>query len=165
MMRNRRCSLRSKSAAFTLLEIMISLTIFMIAMIPISWTLMRLTKDSTETVLHTRAVFLAQEKAEEILRDDTVAAPSTTGRAGAASRQTSDWEMTKAIRQLSTPTDPKVCPSNPQLYYCYNGSSILYDSSTPEGANNIARVIILRNYVEPSQITGKDVIYELRFHE
>ncbi len=156
-----------RKAAFTLIEIIIAMTIFLVALIPISWVLISFLKESNNTVLHTRAVFLAQEKAAEVLRDDT-----TTDYVNylidfndhSQHIPTTNWAMYNSIKDRTVPTDPLVYPGNPQLYYCFSGSSIIYDKNTDEGKDGIARVIVLRNPVEnPADITAKDVLYELRF--
>lgn len=95
----------------------------------------------------TKAVMLAQMKAEEIRRDDDT---STT--------------LVTAIRNLNTPTAPITFTQDPELAYQFSGNSLLYAGQTPEGDPGVARVII--RYSPEFRQSGnpnKDILYELRF--
>lgn len=136
-----------RRGAFSLLELLIALAIMMIAFIPIAGMLSKMLTNTYDNERHTKSVFLAQQKADEIRRDDNLLG-----------------NMVSAIKALTMPTVPVVSPVENRFAYCFTGRSILYHSSTPEGADGIARVLIIDALVtDPAAITRKDVIYEMRF--
>lgn len=138
---------RRKSAGFTLIELLIAMSILLVALIPISMALTQMQTLSNDNVITTRAAYLALQKAEELRRDDTNTA-----------------DMVNAVKARTVPTTPVIATHAPKLAYCFTGKSILYDSSTPEGADGIGRVLVINSDVtDPAKITRKDVLYELRF--
>ena len=138
---------RRKSAGFTLIELLIAMSILLVALIPIGSALTQMQTMSNDNVVTTRAAYLALQKAEELRRDDT----NTTG-------------LLKTVKERTVPTAPVIATHVPKLAYCFTGKSLLYDSSTPEGADGIARVLVINsNVTDPAKITRKDVLYELRF--
>lgn len=146
---------------FSLVEVLVSITIFLVGAVLIVYLFPRTLEAAREAELQTKAAFLAQMKAEEIRRDDDQL--RTLGQMIAKLGE-SDPEN----QALST-TDPIVFPLEPDLSYVFYGKSVLYANEqppVPEGDAGVARVLILRNRGgQPPQkpIQPRDVIYELRF--
>lgn len=101
---------------FSLLEAIVALTILISGIIVIIFMFPQVLGAARDSELETRAVFLAQRKAEEIRRDDDGVNTLING-----------------IRNLNTPTTPVTFPQDPELAYQFSGRSILYNGTTPEG--------------------------------
>lgn len=136
---------RHGAAAFTLLEMLVSMAILLIGIIPIVFLLPNTLSARREASLKTRAAVLAQRKAEEIRRDNDIIGTVTT-----------------VIRMRTEPTDPMVFPEDGDLAYAFWGRSLLYTAS-PQGDPNVPRVIIVRADRPAGPIRAKDVVYEHRF--
>jgi prepilin-type N-terminal cleavage/methylation domain-containing protein len=155
--------------AFTLIELLIAITILLIALIPLLGALYRIVILSDEDVLKTQAMFLAQQKAEEIRLNDNWNYLGTSQNNAAPSTPLSthnNHNFFDSVSLRTVPTIPIIDPVNRRLAYCFTGSSIVYDHSTPEGADGISRILIINPAItDPTQITRKDVFYELRFYQ
>jgi type II secretory pathway pseudopilin PulG len=134
-------------AAFTLLEAIVSLSILLVGIVMILVLFPRFLISARDAEHETKAVMLAQMKAEEIRRDDDT---SNT--------------LVNAIRNLPSPTAPVEFTQDPELAYQFSGTSLLYGGVTPEGDPGVARVIIRYSpNFRQSTSPNKDVLYELRF--
>jgi len=132
---------------FTLLEAIVSLSILLVGIVLIIVLFPRFLISARDAELETKAVMLAQMKAEEIRRDDDT---SST--------------LVNAIRNLNTPTAPMEFTQEPDLAYQFSGTTLLYGGETPEGDPGVARVIVRYspNFRQSSN-PNKDILYELRF--
>lgn len=132
---------------FTLLEAIVSLSILLVGIVLIIVLFPRFLISARDAELETKAVMLAQMKAEEIRRDDDT---SST--------------LVNAIRNLNTPTAPMEFTQEPDLAYQFSGTTLLYEGETPEGDPGVARVIVRYspNFRQSSN-PNKDILYELRF--
>lgn len=131
----------------SLLEAIVSLSILLVGIIMILTFFPRFLVAARDAEMETKAVMLAQLKAEEIRRDD-----DTSG------------TLVMAIRNLTVPTQPMQFTQAPELAYQFSGRSILYEGQTPEGDDGVARVII--RYAPQFRVSNNpdhDVLYELRF--
>ena len=146
------CTQAATARGFSLVEALVSITIFLVGAVLIVFLFPRALEAAREAELQTKAAFLAQMKAEEIRRDDDQL--RTLG---------------QMIAGLTDTTDPVVFSQEEDLSYVFSSRSILYRNENPpvpEGDDNVARVLILRNRGgKPPQkpIQPRDVIYELRF--
>lgn len=132
---------------FSLLEAIVALTILIAGVVGIIFMFPQVLGNARHSEMQTRAVFLAQRKAEEIRRDDDVANT-----------------LINAIRDSNTPTAPVTFPQDPELAYQFSGQSILYDAASPEGTPGVARVIVRYSpEFRTSSNPDKDVLFELRF--
>lgn len=137
----------SRFRAFTLLEAIVSLSILLVGIVMIIVLFPRFLISAREAELESKAVMLAQMKAEEIRRDD-----DTSG------------TLINAIRNLPAPTAPLTFTQDPELAYQFSGTSILYEGETPAGDPGVARVIIRYSpEFRESASPNKDILYELRF--
>ena len=137
----------SRRGGFTILEAIVSLSILLVGIVLILILFPGFLVSAREAELQTKAVMLAQMKAEEIRRDDDT---SNT--------------LVNAIRALPAPTIPLAFTQEPDLAYQFAGNTILYGGVTPEGDPGVARVII--RYAPDFRVSSnpnKDVLYELRF--
>lgn len=141
MMRHRARAARG----FTLLEVLVSLAILLVGIVPIVFLLPNTLRARQEAALETHAAVLAQQKAEEIRRDDDLGA-----------------SLTAAIAARATPTQPIVFAHVPELAYAFSGRSLLYTDS-PRGDPGVPRVLIVKSEAIASGIRPKDVVHELRF--
>ncbi len=140
-------SRHSNQRAVSLLEAIVALTILLVGIVLILMLFPRFLISAREAELETKAVLLAQMKAEEIRRDDDT---SNT--------------LVMAIRNLNTPTAPVTFTQEPDLAYQFSGTTLLYGGETPEGDAGVARVIIRYSPTfRTSTSPNKDVLYELRF--
>lgn len=132
---------------FTILEAIVSLSILLVGIVLIIVLFPRFLISARDAELETKAVMLAQMKAEEIRRDDDT---SST--------------LVNAIRNLNTPTAPMEFTQEPDLAYQFSGTTLLYEGETPEGDPGVARVIVRYspNFRQSSN-PNKDILYELRF--
>lgn len=131
----------------TLLEAIVSLTILLVGIVLILSLFPRFLINARDAELETKAVMLAQMKAEEIRRDD-----DTSG------------TLVQSIRNLTAPTAPVTFAQEPDLAYQFSGTSLLYEGETPAGDPNVARVIVrYAPEFRESASPHKDVLYELRF--
>lgn len=128
---------------FSMLEALIALAILLAGIVATVRFFPTLFASSSESVLLTRAAFLAQQKAAEIMRDDD-----------------SSHTLALAIAARTTPTTPIPSADEPALSYCFSGRSLLYRETDVLGQPNFARVIIKYS---PSYRPSEDVIYELPF--
>ncbi|MCX7717949.1 MAG: prepilin-type N-terminal cleavage/methylation domain-containing protein [Candidatus Sumerlaeaceae bacterium] len=134
-----------RGRGFTLLEVLVSLTILLVGIVPIVFLLPNTLRGRQEAQLETQAAVLAQQKAEEIRRDNDLAG-----------------SLTAAIAARQTPTQPIVFPHAPDLAYAFSGRSLLYTDS-PRGDPGVPRVIIVKSDSIGAGVRPKDVVYELRF--
>lgn len=137
----------SRARGFSLLEAIVSLSILLVGIVMILLLFPGFLVSAREAELETKAVMLAQMKAEEIRRDD-----DTSG------------TLISAIRNLSAPTGPVTFAQEPDLAYQFSGTTLLYKGETPDGDPGVARVIVryspdFRQSLSPN----KDILYELRF--
>ena len=134
-----------RARGFTLLEVLVSLTFLLVGIVPIVFLLPNTLRGRQEAQLEAQAAMLAQQKAEEIRRDNDLAG-----------------SLTAAIAARQTPTQPIVFPHAPDLAYAFSGRSLLYADS-PRGDPGIPRVIIVKSSAIGAGVRPKDVVYELRF--
>ena len=137
----------SRAAGFTILEAIVSLSILLVGIVLILTLFPRFLINARDAEMETKAVMLAQMKAEEIRRDDDTS-----------------HTLIMAIQNLTTPTPPVEFAQEPTLAYQFSGTSILYGGVTPQGDPGVARVII--RYApdfRQSNNPNNDVLYELRF--
>lgn len=140
-------SVNNRSRGFSLLEAIVSLSILLVGIVMILLLFPGFLVSAREAELETKAVMLAQMKAEEIRRDD-----DTSG------------TLINAIRLLPAPTGPVTFAQEPDLAYQFSGTSLLYEGTTPDGDPGVARVIVryapeFRESISPN----RDILYELRF--
>jgi len=128
-----------RSLAFSLLEVLVSMAVLLTGIVVILSFLPAVLQQNQRTADLSVAAYLAQQKAEEIRRDDT-----------------SSGQLIEEIRALSTPTAPIVFPLNPRFAYQFSGVSLI----TPTNQVGVARVIV--SYA-PGQQSRGGVLYELRF--
>lgn len=137
----------NKKRGVSLLEAIVSLSILLGGIVMILLVFPRFLVAANEAELETKAVMLAQMKAEEIRRDD-----DTSG------------TLVNAIRNLTEPTYPVEFAQESQLAYQFSGTSILYTGTSPAGDAGVPRVIIRYSpNFRVSSSPNKDVLYELRF--
>lgn len=145
----RRASLREqRPKGFSFLEVLISLVILLGGILAILAYFPNALRANERAIMISEAALLAQRKAEEIRRDSDRART-----------------LIGAIRSLTVPTAPMVCPSNPTLAYRFSGVSLLDpvdDPGDPRDDRGVARIII--EYAEGYQPRG-GILYELRFDE
>lgn len=141
-----------RRSGFTLVEVLVSLAIFLIGISAIVLLFPRSLRAARDSELKSRAALLAQAKAEEIRRDDNVTR-----------------DLVLAVAALTGPTIPKPYPRDPDLAYSFTGRSVLFRDParpSPEGDDGVARVVILRmrGAAPPAlPIKSEDVLYEHRF--
>ena len=146
-MRNTHFYRTSARTGFSLLEAIVSLSILLVGIVLIVLLFPGFLISARDAEHETKAVVLAQMKAEEIRRDDDT---SNT--------------LVNAIRNLNAPTAPITFTQDPELAYQFSGTTILYGGQTPEGDPGVARVIIRYSpQFRQSSSPNKDVLYELRF--
>ena len=133
---------------FSLVEVLVSLAILLAGILTIINLYPLSLKANRRAIDISKAVVLAQLKAEEVRRD-----------AGGVNLFLSN------IKALTTPTEPRVFPEEPYLTYSFCGKSLIDpidDPDDPRDDIGVARVIIRYNRAfRPSE----DVLYELRFAE
>lgn len=137
----------------TLVEVLVGLAILTAGMLALATIIPSTLKSHDRAELLTVAAMLAQTKAEEIRRDDSLT-----------------QSLQNEIRNLRTPTTPIKFIQEPRLTYSFSGSSLQYallnDPSLsnelidPRARDGIARVII--RYAEDFS-PDQEVLYELRF--
>jgi type II secretory pathway pseudopilin PulG len=145
----RRIVRRARSrAGISLIEVLVAMAILLAGLTTLVASFPLMLQGSRDAELLTIGAALAQQKAEEIRRDD-----STNRR------------LVTTIQNRATPTDPIVFPQEPRLAYSFSGQTILYatvtDPSDPRTFSGVARVLI--RYA-PSYRPTQDVLYELRFN-
>lgn len=136
-----RPGLFSNRHGFSLIEVLISIAILTTAIVVILSFLPFSLRQNERSADVSVAAYLAQQKAEEIRRDDS------------ASRA-----LLAQIRSLTTPTAPLVFPLDAKFSYQFSGVSILEPATDP----GTARVIV--SYTKPRQLNG-NILFELRFGE
>jgi type II secretory pathway pseudopilin PulG len=133
---------------FSLLEVLVAMGILVAGMLALSASFPMMLRVGRDAELLTMAAALAQQKAEEIRRDDTA-----------------DRRLISAIQTQTVPTPPVVFPQEPRLEYSFSGQTVLYadtaDPQDPRALSGVARVLI--RYA-PEYRASQDVIYELRFN-
>jgi prepilin-type N-terminal cleavage/methylation domain-containing protein len=139
------CGIR-REVGFSLIEVLVGLAILAAGLIAIAAIFPTTLQAGRDAELITRATGLAQQKAEEIRRDND-----------------REGRLIAEIRARTTPTDPLVFPNEPRLEYSFSGTSLLYpfNAADPRSTPGIARVII--RYA-PSYRPHQEVLYELRFN-
>ena len=147
MMRRKSSPVPSR-AAYSFLEVLISLVILFGGILGILAYFPNALKANDRAVGLSEAALLAQRKAEEIRRD------ADRGRL-----------VIRQIQALTIPTGPMVFPENPALAYRFCGVSLLDpidDPGDPRDDRGVARVIV--QYAEGYR-PGSRILYELRFDE
>lgn len=131
---------------FSLIEVLVGLGILLAGLVAIAAVFPTTLQATRDAELLTRAAALAQEKAEEIRRDND-----------------REGRLIAEIRSRTTPTAPLVFSSEPRLEYSFCGRSLLYPESAadPRSTAGIARVIV--RYA-PAYRPAQEVVYELRFN-
>jgi type II secretory pathway pseudopilin PulG len=138
---------RNRTAGFSLLEVLVSLTILMVGILSIVFFFAQPLDAARNAEHRTKAALYGQMKAEEIRRDDDT---SNT--------------LIRTIEALTVPTTPVDFAQEPNLAYQFSGRTILYPGVSPQGDPGVARVIIRYSTAyRQSTNTDKDVLYELRF--
>jgi Tfp pilus assembly protein PilV len=138
---------KSQRRGVSLLEAVVSLSILLVGIVLILIMFPRFLVAAHDAEMQTKAVMLAQMKAEEIRRDDDTSSTLVT-----------------AIQNLSAPTPPMEFSQEPDLAYQFSGTSLLYEGTSPAGDSGVARVII--RYAPSYRVSSnpdKDILYELRF--
>lgn len=133
--------------AFTLIEVLVGLTIMTAGLLAVAAVFPYTLRAQRDAELLTVAASLAQQKAEEIRRDND--------RNGVLITQ---------IRNRPSPTAPIIFPREPRLTYSFSGQSAQYfgmPATDPRAMPSVPRVII--RYA-PSYRPTQDVVYELRFN-
>ncbi|KPL11351.1 hypothetical protein AMJ85_03705 [candidate division BRC1 bacterium SM23_51] len=141
-------SREKRPRGYSFLEVLISLVILLGGIMAIIAYFPNALRANDRAVMLSEAALLAQRKAEEIRRDSDQART-----------------LIAAVRNLTVPTAPIVCPSNRNLAYRFSGISLLDpvdDPGDPRDDHGVARVIV--QYAE-SYRPGDDILYELRFDE
>ena len=141
---------RTRRAALSLLEVLISMAVLLVGVVIIAMQFPRAILAKTEVGYKTRAILLAQAKAQEIRRDNNT---SNT--------------LIAAIQSLTAPTPPIVFPEEPNLAYQFSSVSLIDPDDDPASPDDdprddpgVARVIVrYADGYRPSQ----DILYELRF--
>ncbi len=130
-----------RAHGFSLVEVLVSLAILLAGILTIINFFPMTLKASNQAVDLSKAVLLAQMKAEEIRRDN-----STTR------------DYITAIKTLPSPTNPTVFPFEQKLSYVFSGTSQL----DPDDTTRAAWVVI---QYSASFDDSEKVIYELKFAE
>jgi len=138
----------SRNRAYSLLEVLVSVAILLAGIISIiNFFPLGLQAQHRAGDVST-AAFLAQQKAEEIRRDND-----------------RFNRLITAIRSLRNPTQVITFPNNNRFAYCFCGTSIIDprdDPDDPRDDHNVPRVIILYSL----EYKGKnEVLYEMRFDQ
>ena len=135
---------RRGSRGYSLLEVIVAVGIFAIGIIGILQFFPPALRASSEASLRGAAALLAQQKAEEIRRDDDQAG-----------------SLIEAITFLEEPTGPVTAPFDDRLVYQFHSRSLLSDEPPPPpGTPGVPHAIIRYN---PEFRPSADVLYELRF--
>jgi type II secretory pathway pseudopilin PulG len=149
----RRDTRRPMVGGYTLLEVLVALTVLLLGVLPILFLVPQTLRSRKDAEFLTEAALLAQLKGEEIRRDD-----DTSG------------TLITTISKLAAPTAPIPFSQEERLSYSFCGQSLLYSTTdAPQGDANVARVIISRtpqaatSGLPPTTVNPRDVIYELRF--
>ncbi len=133
---------------YSFIEVLISLIIFLTGIVAILNFFPVSLKSAGRAEELTQAVFLAQQKAEEIRRDNDAAS-----------------DTINAIRVLTTPSEPMVFPQDDRFTYSFCGRSVLDGVDDPNDTRDdffVPRIIIRYN---PKYNASSDVVYELRFDQ
>lgn len=130
---------------FSLIEVVVSFAILTAGLLSVLAVFPMTLRGQSKAELLTIAASLAQMKAEEIRRDDSV-----------------DGDLVQAIIDLNAETEPIVCPGEQRLTYSFWGRSLRYQGleNDPRATEGVARVIIR---LAPDYNSEQDVVYELRF--
>jgi prepilin-type N-terminal cleavage/methylation domain-containing protein len=150
---------RGTRRGFTLIEVLVALAILLAGLVAITQLFPVSLRASADAALQGEAVFLAQQKVDELRRDRDQLA-----------------NIIQHIQDLTEPTQPIVFPHQPRLTYSYSGQSVLYpefDPADPRTFPNVARVIIRKRGYATPDLTDPDyepgdeligpALYELRF--
>lgn len=138
--------LKRPERAYSFLEILISLVIFLAGILAILNFFPVSVRAAARAEHLTVATLLAQQKAEEIRRDNDAAGLMIDG-----------------IRTRTDPTDPVVFPQDDRFTYSLSGRSLLDsadDADNPADDFFVPRVIVRYN---PTYRPSAEVVYELRF--
>lgn len=129
---------------YSLVEVIVAVAIFAIGVIGILQFFPQSLRVSSEAALRGQAALIAQQKAEEIRRDDNQAG-----------------DLVEAISFLEEPTDPIPYPFDDRLTYQFHSRPILTDDPPPlPGTQGVPHVIVRYN---PEFRPPGDVLFELRF--
>lgn len=134
--------------AYSFLEILISLIIFLAGILAILNFFPISVKAAARAEHLTVATLLAQQKAEELRRDNDLAG-----------------SLIDSIRLRTEPTEPVVFSADDRFTYSFSGRSLLDgtdDADNPADDFFVPRVIVRYN---PSFRDSADVVYELRFDQ
>jgi prepilin-type N-terminal cleavage/methylation domain-containing protein len=131
---------------FSLLEVVVAMLIFVIGVVALASFFVLNLRQNQRALDMSTAAFLAQQKAEEIRRDDS------SGR-----------DIIAEIKTMTTPSAPTTFPNDPRFAYRYCGRSVVDPVSRPGDVRTyygVARVIVQYDAAfRPAQ----DILYELRF--
>jgi prepilin-type N-terminal cleavage/methylation domain-containing protein len=137
---------RPRLRGFSLLEVLVSMAILLTGIVVIVGFLPVSLRSNQKASDVSIAAYLAQQKAEEIRRDNT-----------------SSGQLVSEIQSLTTPTSPLVFPTNPNFVYQFCGVSLIDpvdDPNDPRDDVGVARIIV--SYA-PSYRPQGGILYELRF--
>src|SRR4051794_1011669 len=101
---------RTGVRGFTLIEVLVSLTILLVGVIAILFLFPTTLDAARKAEYRTKAAFLAQLKAEEIRRDDDTS-----------------HTLVQAIESMNAPSAALAFAQEPDLAYQFSGRSILYE--------------------------------------
>ncbi len=133
---------RAGRSAFTLVEVLVSMTILLIGIVAIAGFFPARMRQNQRAMDTSTAAYLAQLKAEELRRDN---AP------GGAAR-----DAIRAIKNLTNPTPPVAFGFDQRFAYSFSGVSV----QNPDAPKRVARVIVRYNQAFRPQ---QEVLYELAF--
>ncbi|HPS02399.1 MAG TPA: prepilin-type N-terminal cleavage/methylation domain-containing protein [Candidatus Sumerlaeota bacterium] len=133
---------RAGRSAFTLVEVLVSMTILLIGIVAIAGFFPARMRQNQRAIDTSTAAYLAQLKAEELRRDT---AP------GGAAR-----DAIRTIKNLTSPTPPVAFGFDSRFAYSFSGVSV----QNPDAPKRVARVIVRYNQAFRPQ---QEVLYELAF--
>ncbi len=129
-----------------MVEVLVSMAILLAGIVSIINLYPLSLKSNNRAITLSKAVVLAQLKAEEIRRDSV-----------------GTIDLVAEIERLTTPTAPKPFPQETTLTYSFCGVSLIDPDDDPDDPRDdpgVARVIVRYNRsFKPTE----DIIYELRF--
>ncbi|MBI5155611.1 prepilin-type N-terminal cleavage/methylation domain-containing protein [Candidatus Poribacteria bacterium] len=137
---------RRPARGFTLIEVLVALALLLAGVVAVIQLFPVSLKANSDAALTGTAALLAQQKVEEIRRDNDLQA-----------------RLTREIRERGAATTPISWPVDPRLTYSFGGSSEITTSDTPDDPRDdfrVARVIVR---LAPGYDPSEKVIYELRF--
>lgn len=119
-------SFASALRAFTLLEVLMGLSLLTMGILGILWLYPWTLRANQTAELRTAAGGLAMMKVEELRRDDTVTSVS----------------LTDTLLTVDTPTTPLVWPLDERLAYSFASDVVTISSGTETTSQTVAKVIV-----------------------